>query len=268
MKGPTPLLDCFRRGEVARDVRLLAAEGALAPRAHEQIAILVLLLEDADPEIRRAADETLCRIPVERLAVFLAQPDVPVEIRDRFAARGITPVNAIDPAIDPPVDLALDLDGPLIDTSESASESATGENDPRRSVVHGISQMSFTDRLKAAIKGTREMRAVLIRDTNKMVAAAVLSCPKLTESEVETFARMANVGEDVLRVIGGNRAWTRHYGVVVGLTRNPKTPVAIALNLIPRLNARDLLTLSVDRNVPEAVRKGARKKLTTGVARG
>ncbi len=39
--------------------------------------------------------------------------------------------------------------------------------------------MSFTDRLKAALKGTREMRAVLIRDTNKMIAAAVLSSPKV-----------------------------------------------------------------------------------------
>ncbi|MEP7309911.1 MAG: hypothetical protein ABJA98_30755 [Acidobacteriota bacterium] len=264
MKDPTPLLDCFRRGEAARDVRMLAAEGALAPRAYEQAAILVLLLEDADPEIRRAADETLCRIPVERLGRFLAQSHVPVELRDRFAARGIVPLDAIDPA----VDLSVDLDGPLIDTAESAPESRSADDDPRRSLVHGISQMSFTDRLKAAIKGTREMRAVLIRDTNKTVAAAVLSCPKLTESEIEAFARMANVGEDVLRVIGGNRAWTRHYGVVVGLTRNPKTPVAVALNLMPRLNARDLLTLSVDRNVPEAVRKGARKKLTTGVARG
>ena len=52
------------------------------------------------------------------------------------------------------------------------------------------------------MKGTREMRAVLIRDPNKMIAAAVLSSPKLTDQEVESFARMANVSEDVLRIIG------------------------------------------------------------------
>ena len=39
----TPLLDFFRRGDVARDVRLLAAQGALAARAHEQLGLLVLL---------------------------------------------------------------------------------------------------------------------------------------------------------------------------------------------------------------------------------
>ena len=56
MSEPTPLLDFFRRGAVARDVRMLAAQGALAPRAHEQLEILVLLLEDRDPEIRLVAD--------------------------------------------------------------------------------------------------------------------------------------------------------------------------------------------------------------------
>ena len=35
----SPLIDFFKRGEVARDVRLMAAEGTFAPRAHEQIAL-------------------------------------------------------------------------------------------------------------------------------------------------------------------------------------------------------------------------------------
>jgi hypothetical protein len=48
----TPLFDFFKRGEAARDVKLLAAQGTLAPRAHEQLAILILLLDDPDPEIR------------------------------------------------------------------------------------------------------------------------------------------------------------------------------------------------------------------------
>ena len=117
--------------------------------------------------------------------------------------------------------------------------------------------MSFTERLKAAMKGSREMRAILIRDPNKMISAAVLSSPQAdTEPEVESFARMANVSEDVLRVIGNNRAWMKNYGVVVALTKNPKTPLAMSLNLMARLNDRDVATLSVDRNVPEPLRVG------------
>ena len=81
----SPFLDFFRRGEVAKDVRLLAARGALAPRAHEQIALLAMLTEDADPEIRGTAEATLAQIPNESLAAFLGRSDVPEALRDFFA---------------------------------------------------------------------------------------------------------------------------------------------------------------------------------------
>jgi Asp-tRNA(Asn)/Glu-tRNA(Gln) amidotransferase B subunit len=87
----------------------------------------------------------------------------------------------------------------------------------------------------------------------------VLSSPKLTDSEVEAFSKMANVSEETLRTIAMNRSWVKNYGVVAGLTRNPKTPVAIAMQFVQRLNDRDLKSLATDRNVQEAVRMAARK---------
>jgi hypothetical protein len=126
--------------------------------------------------------------------------------------------------------------------------------------------MGFSERLKAAIKGTREVRAILIRDGNKLIASSVLSSPKLTDQEVEAFSRMATVSEDILRIIASNRAWLKNYGVVVGLARNPKTPVAMSMNLMPRLNERDLNMLSIDRNVPEALRIAARKKVVAAAS--
>jgi hypothetical protein len=105
------------------------------------------------------------------------------------------------------------------------------------------------------------MRAILIRDPNKMIATAVLSSPKVTDQEAASFARMASVSEDVLRAIGNNRAWMKNYNVVLGLTRNPKTPLAMSLNLLGRLQDRDVTAVSVDRNVPEPLRIAARKKV-------
>ena len=97
-----------------------------------------------------------------------------------------------------------------------------------------------------------------------MIAAAVMSSPKLTESEVEGIARMASVSEDVLRIIGANRAWTKNYKIIAALTRNPKTPVALSMNLLSRLNEHDLAQVAVDRNVPEPIRAAARKKASAG----
>ena len=75
---------------------------------------------------------------------------------------------------------------------------------------------------------------------------------------------MQNVSEDVLRIIGSNRAWMKNYGIVLGLTKNPKTPLAMSMNLMARLNSKDLQKLAVDRNVPEALRIAARKKVVAG----
>lgn len=257
MSGPTPILDFFKRGEVTRDVRLLAAQGTLAPRANEQLEILVLLLEDPDPEIRQVADATLNKIPVETLQGFLARSDVSIGLREFFGDRGVFPAQIP----------AIEVDEPLIDTApaEWVEDAEAHTEADRESIVQKLAQMSFTDRLKAAMKGTKEIRAILIRDPNKMISAAVLSSPKVTESEAASFARMASVSEDILRAIGHNRAWMKSYAVVLGLARNPKTPVAMSLNLLVRLQDRDVQAISVDRNVPEPLRIAARKKVVANI---
>jgi hypothetical protein len=249
--APTPLLDLFKRGEVERDVRLQAAQGTLAPRAHEQLAILVLLLEDPDREIRETADETLNQIPVEVLEKFLARSDAPVDLREFFGDRGIFPAEV------PPIE--VDVDDPLIDTA--AGDGEEGEEGERTSGTQELAAMNFPQRLRAAMKGTREQRAILIRDPNKLICASVLSSPKVSVPEVESFARMQNVSEDVLRIIGSNRAWLKSYGVILALTKNPKTPLTLSMNLMARLTSKDLQKLSVDRNVPEALRISSRKKV-------
>jgi hypothetical protein len=255
--GPTPLLEFFKRGEVARDVRLLAAQGLLAPKASEQLPILIALHGDTDPEIRRTAAATIDLIPIDALQAFLARPDVSSDIREFFAARGVLPGDTA----------AGDVDEPLIDVPTSDTASAPGPDPGRESITQQLATMSFTDRLKAAMKGSREMRAILIRDPNKMIAAAVLSSPKVTQQEVESFARMANVTEDVLRIIGSNRAWMKNYSVASGLVRNPKTPLAMSLNLLGRLNERDVQMVAMDRNVPGALRIAARKRALENVSR-
>jgi hypothetical protein len=251
----TPLVDFFRRGEVARDARLLAAQGALATRALEQLALLVLLHDDADPEIGAAARATIAALPAEQLGAFLGRSDVPGEMRDFFAARGI--------AAGPPIP-GEELD-PLFEGGGDVPQ--VPEEEEGKDATTLLSALPIMERLKLATKGTREQRAALIRDPNKLIAVAVLSSPKLNESEVEAFARMGNVSEEVLRIIGNNRSWTKNYGVVAALVRNAKTPPAISLNLLARLNERDLKMLSIDRNVPEGLRVAARKYVVKNQSR-
>jgi hypothetical protein len=249
----SPFLDFFRRGEVAKDVRLLAARGALAPRAHEQIALLALLTGDADAEVRGTAEATLAQIPNDSLAMFLGRSDVPDALREFFRGRGIEPNTEAASASDEPlVDADPGSEGPPDEDEETA----------RQGAAQRLSLMGVGEKMKAAMKGTKEERAVLIRDPNKLVSVSVLSSPKISESEVESFSKLSNVSEEILRIIGMNRGWIKNYGVVAALTKNPKTPLGVAMRFVQRLNERDLKVIAMDRNLQEPLKVLVRKRLS------
>jgi hypothetical protein len=131
-----------------------------------------------------------------------------------------------------------------------------------QTTMERIAEMNPAQKLQLAMRGTREARAILVRDPNRLVAMAVLSSPKISESEVEHIAKMSNVSEDILRTIGQTRAWAKNYSIVSALARNSKTPIAVSLNLLSRLMEKDVKALTTDRNVPDVVRLAARRRLT------
>lgn len=169
----------------------------------------------------------------------------------------------VSPALPPP-DATHEPPAPV--TSEArpagAPDPAAPET-PAFSVLDNVNQkilrMNTAEKIQLAFKGTREERTILIKDSSRSVQAAVLESPKLTDQEVEAIARMRSVTEEVLRMIAANRDWMKSYGVVHSLATNPKTPVGIAINLVSRLTTRDLRILTTDRNVPEVIRRQARK---------
>ena len=211
----------------------------------------MLLRSDADPEVAATAEKTLQGLDAAAVAGFLARADASAEAHAYFAGRGITPAAA--PSGD---------DVPLVDTSTDDPPPAAEERED--STLQRIAAMNVAGRIAMAMKGTREERAILIRDPNRIVTAAVLSSPKMTETEIAGIARMANVSEDVLRTICNNRAWLKNYAVALSLAKNPKTPVALSMNLLARLNDKDLRMMSTDRNSPDALRVSASKKVVIG----
>src|SRR5262249_25610437 len=151
----SPLIDFFRRGEVARDVRLLAAQGAMAPRATEQLALLVLLSDDADPEVQRTANATIDALPGEALRAFLGRAETPNEIREFFPIRGIEPAPTAAATLSP-----ASADEPLLDTLSEIPDVPEG-GDAAEQERKLLSSLSVLERIKLAMKGTREQRATL-----------------------------------------------------------------------------------------------------------
>lgn len=151
----------------------------------------------------------------------------------------------------------------------AASEIADGEEfaESESVVVRGAYQriltMNTAQKAILAMKGGREERMILVRDTNKVVALSVLKNGRLTELEIEAIARMRNVSDEVLRQIGGNREWAKAYPVTLALVHNPRTPPGVSTNFVTRLTIKDLKMLVKDKNVPEIIRKMAKRTFDT-----
>lgn len=144
--------------------------------------------------------------------------------------------------------------GKILGELRMENEDISGE---RVSMLNRILRMSMKDRVKLAMKGDREARNILIRDPNRIVAQAVMQNPRITEHEVEKIASMRTVPEDVLRQIATSRQWSRIYTIVHTLARNPRTPLSNVMSILTRLQLRDLIALSKNRNVSDGVRRQA-----------
>lgn len=129
----------------------------------------------------------------------------------------------------------------------------------RQTLLQRLATMTVAQRVQFAFKGGSEARRTLIRDSNKVVQRAVLQSPRLTDQEVEAFAAMSSLTDEILRLIAKNRNFRKNYAVVRNLMNNPKTPLDVSLHMLPMLIALDLKRLCSNKNIPETLRSTAMK---------
>ena len=148
-----------------------------------------------------------------------------------------------------------------IDEKVLAEAVADAEPDvtKRQTLLQRLAKMNVAQRVQFAFKGGAEARRTLIRDSNKVVQRAVLQSPRLADQEVEAFASMSTLTDEILRLIANNRVFRKNYSVVRNLLNNPKTPLDVSLHMLPLINAMDLKRLTTNKNVPETLRSTATK---------
>jgi hypothetical protein len=154
-----------------------------------------------------------------------------------------------------------------VQTLEAANGKGKDE-DERISILQKLARMNVAERIKVAMLGSKEERGILIRDGSKLVSSAVLASPKLSEQEVEAIANMKNVRENVLREIARSRKFMKNYVVLRNLCNNPRTPLDLSLGIMKNLMGPDLKTLSMNKNVPETLRKAAIRLFQTRTSPG
>jgi hypothetical protein len=128
-----------------------------------------------------------------------------------------------------------------------------------QSLLQRVQRLKMGEKIQLALRGSREIRSILVRDTSREIVAATLKNPKITESEIELLAKQKETSLDIIQTIAKRREWIKNYSITLALISNPKTPVGISLKHIHAIRNKDLAGLEKNKNVPEAVRITAKK---------
>ncbi len=132
----------------------------------------------------------------------------------------------------------------------------------RKSLLLQIKELPVAQKLALAKKGNKDVRMILVRDSNEMVALETVSSPRITDGEILAIAMMRDVAEQVLRYIANNRKYRQNKQIVLALLNNPRTPVGVSLSLgINSLTDRELADLSKNKNVPSVISRVAQQIL-------
>ncbi|NOZ87926.1 MAG: hypothetical protein GXP49_17020 [Deltaproteobacteria bacterium] len=140
-------------------------------------------------------------------------------------------------------------------------ETGDWDDEEREGLETMLSKMSPAEKIKLATMGNKTIRTALVKDTNKLVALAAASSPKITEGEMVNIAASRAVTDDVIRYASNNRDYLKLYQVKCNLVMNPKTPTGSALRLLNHLRENDLRQVANSKNIPNVVATAAKKKL-------
>jgi hypothetical protein len=256
------------------------AVARIASRCSQKIAELIgqnqLRLLRHDPIVRQLAQNAVAQgALIDGVCDFairngLDMPDVPQMLAAKIRLFG--PQAATQPVSQgPTADEIINefgvgvADGEPTTDDEEAAQRATQEakldDGVKLTLTQKIAKMSVSERIKLASKGNKEVRGMLIRDANKLVALAVIRSPRITDGEVMAQALNKGAHEDVLRVVYSHREWTRKYPVRLALVKNPKVPAQVLMRFLTTLSEADVKGLARDKNVAGAIQMMAKKMI-------
>ncbi|HEY7528614.1 MAG TPA: hypothetical protein VH660_05630 [Candidatus Deferrimicrobiaceae bacterium] len=143
----------------------------------------------------------------------------------------------------------------------SLTEDRPVEEAARGSLQAYVKGLSVPGKVELAGKGNKEVREILSRDPNRIVARAVMSSPRLTEADIVFYAASTQTNEEILRMIGENREYVSNPRILLSLVSNPRTPAPVAMRYLVNLKVNELAIIGRNRGISALVRQEAKRLL-------
>ncbi|MFV2082188.1 MAG: hypothetical protein ACC669_10005 [bacterium] len=232
-----------------------------------KLTLLFRMLMSQDPDEHRVGVKAIRGISPDDLAEVLSDPELSSDVLDYFARHAGSRTDWIE-ALKKNPSLTEELRGvletsPLDSTAgKGVAQEAAAKEDPglgHLSKEQRIRSLRVGEKIKMALKGDKETRTILLKDTNREVYMAVLENPGIKDSELELLAKNTGTNSEILRVVGRNREWTSNRNLVKSLIFNSKTPVDVSIRFLSRLSLKELELIDKGRSLPSALRANAKR---------
>jgi len=287
----------FVRPGVSVEKKLAGIQTAPLMEPFERLTLLFCLMKDADPAVKEAAVSAFSVVPGEVALAYIHDPEAHPFLINELArfhyadhevadalletellsaqARGflqrqrpsapVLPENPEPPeSAEEPDDEVLaggevfpDNDGEMEEEAAAIDE----EDEQFLSKYKIAMMMGIGEKIKMALTGDKEWRAILVKDTNKLVSAGVIKNPRITDGEILTLLKVGVQNDEIVRLICANKEWVKNYLIRKALITCPKTPLPNALRYLATMNEKDLAGYAKSKNISSVIATQARRML-------
>ena len=279
----SPAVAKFVGPKVQAEEKLRGIETSDSLVPADRITLIFCLMRDTDKTVAAAASIAFKALPEDCLLPFLRTPDPHYLILDAIAR-----FHYSSPAV---CAALLECSSLSASVAEFLKKVSAERQTPQRNVVtenrdeeaegseeeaeeefsseemEGLTKQQMVqfmgpgEKVKMALTGDKEWRAILINDNNKQVSANVIKNPRMTEGEIVQLLKVGVQHDEIIRLICANKEWVKNYAVRKALVDSPKTPVSLALRFLTTLNARDIAICAKNRNVSSVISSQAKRML-------
>lgn len=228
------------------------------------LGVLIRMLQSREAQERDVAVRALKEITPDTVTELLRDPRLTPEAMEYFARHAGERRDWIEALLSNPS--LPEKSRTLLTTAGAGPPEETGEvteEEEDLNLAQRIQKMTVGERIKAAMRGNKETRAILVKDSNRDVYMAVLKNPGLKENEVEMLTKNTGTNQEILRAIANNREWLANRNILHGLVMNPKTPVSLSIRFLSRLGRKDIEFVAKSRSLPVALRNNAKRMIVS-----
>lgn len=261
----SPAVAAYVRPGTSREIRLAGCSAAAGMAVADRLMLLFCLTKDTDPDVRAAAVSSLEDLPGEIIQEYRGAPAPhPLVLQAVANICRNHPETSLIPAAHP-LPIEENQEHPVDEAGqdgESDDEAPVNENDEQFLSKYKTAQlMGIGEKIKMALSGDKEWRAILVKDANKLVSGSVIKNPRITEAEIQTLIKSGIQNDEIMRLICANKEWVKNYAIRKALVENNRTPVQNAMRYLGTMGEKDLAQFAKSKNISSVVATMAKRLL-------